>query len=59
MDYFEVKLPDGDGACSDNSCPCPNTRLPRGTGYLYIDQALVDFRRDARHDSSCRQVRTN
>jgi hypothetical protein len=49
---FEVPEanPGADGTCSDNECPCgfPGARIPRGTGYLYISQAVVDFRRDAR-----------
>lgn len=45
MDYFECDLPAGDGLCSDNACPCPEVAIPRGTGYLYIEQDLVDFRR--------------
>lgn len=50
MEYFEVPRPDGDGYCSDDSCPCgyPGELIPRGTGYLYITPEVVDFRRDAR-----------
>jgi hypothetical protein len=53
MEYFEAPHPLGperDGYCSDNACPCgyPGTRIARGTGYLYISEAAVDFRRDAR-----------
>lgn len=50
MEYFEVPRPPGDGLCSDNECPCgwPGAEIPRGTGYLYISQEVVDFRRDAR-----------
>ena len=44
MEYFECDVPSGDGVCSDNNCPCPEVVIPRGTGYLYIDQDLVDFR---------------
>jgi len=44
MEYFECDVPSGDGLCSDNWCPCSKTVIPRGTGYLYIDQSLVDFR---------------
>lgn len=44
--YFECDdRPSGDGVCSDNNCPCREDKIPRGAGYLYIDQALVDFRR--------------
>jgi len=45
MEYFECDVPSGDGRCSDNSCPCPEVVIPSGTGYLYIEQSLVDFRR--------------
>jgi len=45
MDYFEVGRPSGDGLCSDNACPCPNTVIPRGSGYVFITQDVVDFRR--------------
>ncbi len=45
MEYFECDRPSGDGLCSDNNCPCPEVVIPRGTGYLYIEQSLVDFRR--------------
>ena len=49
MKYFEVPCPEGDGLCSDDACPCgPSTKIPRGSGYLYISQDVVDFRRDAR-----------
>lgn len=44
MKYFEGDVLLGDAVCSDNNCPCPNTPIPRGTGYLYIDEALVRFR---------------
>lgn len=43
--FFESDVPSGDGRCSDNQCPCPEAAIPRGTGYLYVDQRLVDLRR--------------
>jgi len=45
MDYFECDVPPSNGICSDNSCPCPEVEIPKGKGYLYIEQSLVDFRR--------------
>jgi hypothetical protein len=45
--HFEVGLPEGDGSCSDNACPCDDEVIPRGEGYLYIPPDMVDFRRDA------------
>lgn len=46
--YFETPRPSGDGLCSDNKCPCLDTKIPRGTGYLYISPELVELRADAR-----------
>lgn len=52
MEYFEVPeaRPGQDGICSDNDCPCgyPGAKIPRGSGYMYISKAVVDFRQDAR-----------
>lgn len=45
MDYFECAAPAENGRCSDNACPCPEVEIPRGKGYLFISQELVDFRR--------------
>jgi hypothetical protein len=47
MEYFEVPTPPAEGFCSDRACPCPEVKIPRGSGYLYISQQVVDFRRDA------------
>ncbi|MEI8350035.1 MAG: hypothetical protein WCI77_07765 [Candidatus Omnitrophota bacterium] len=46
MKYFEVPRPAGNGLCSDKNCPCSETVILRGSGYLYISQELVDFRQD-------------
>jgi|GEM_PF-1978543 len=46
VEYFEVLRPQGDGLCSDKACPCPETVIPRGSGYLYISQELINFRKD-------------
>jgi hypothetical protein len=43
--YFDCTPPSGNGRCSDNACPCPEVEIPRGKGYLFIGQDLVDFRR--------------
>ncbi len=52
MEYFEVPEvnPGQDGLCSDNDCPCgyPGATIPRGKGYMYISQSVVDFRKDAK-----------
>jgi hypothetical protein len=45
--YFEVGLPRWDAVCSDGNCPCPETPIPQGTGYIYISPDVVEFRRDA------------
>ena len=49
MEYFEVEVPFGDALCSDDECPCrpPDDRIPRGSGYLYISETVVNFRQDA------------
>lgn len=49
-EYMEVNRPAGDGLCSDDSCPCgyPGATIPRGGGYLYISQEVVDFRKDCK-----------
>lgn len=59
MEFFEARRPQGDGLCSDKACPCPELVIPRGSGYLYIPQECVDFRRDARtiEDAEKKQVR--
>jgi len=44
--FFECDVPTGDGRCSDKACPCPEVRIPRGGGYLYIEPELVEFRRE-------------
>lgn len=41
LTYEKVPGPSGDGACSDRACPCPGTRIPRGTGYLYISEGWL------------------
>lgn len=56
MDYFQSDVPSGAGYCSDNSCPCPDMEIPRGTGYIYIEQGLVDFRRQYPTLESARMV---
>jgi ribosomal protein L24E len=52
MEYFQVPEanPGSDGLCSDNSCPCgyPGAKIPRGSGYMYVSDSVVDFRKDAR-----------
>src|SRR3972149_2338831 len=46
--FFEVPRPPGDGLCSDDQCPCPENLIPRGTGYVFISQDVVNNRRNAR-----------
>ena len=31
------------GKCSDRACPCGETSLPAGRGYLYISPEAVQF----------------
>jgi hypothetical protein len=60
MDYFEVPntSPDSFAFCSDNECPCSETRIPPGGGYMYISQTAVDFRKDARSVSEVESLFT-
>jgi hypothetical protein len=60
MDYFEVPntSPDSFAFCSDNECPCSETRIPPGGGYMYISQTAVDFRKDARSVSEVESLIT-
>lgn len=46
--YMEVPRPSGDGMCSDRACPCgfPGEAIPRGTGFMYVSDEVVAFRRD-------------
>lgn len=47
--FFEGLPPHtGDGLCSDPECPCPEVKIPRGTGYAYISEELVNARYNAR-----------
>jgi len=46
--FFEGLPPTGDGLCSDRDCPCPEVKIPRGTGYAYISEDLVKSRYNAR-----------
>lgn len=57
LEYFELSLPDGDAYCSDSQCPCADTVIPRGEGYLYISPDVVEFRSDAQsHEEMRRKV---
>ena len=45
--YFETPRPTEDyWNCSDDDCPCSEVEIRRGSGYVYISQEVVDFRRD-------------
>ncbi len=48
IEYFETPVRHEDGWCSDDACPCDDTPIPRGTGYLYVGKEAVEFRADAR-----------
>ena len=51
VEYFDVGgSQKAEGTCSDDDCPCgsPGAVIPRGTGYLVISEAVVEFRREAR-----------
>ncbi len=48
IDYFESPRPTGDVACMHGECTCRGAAIAHGTGYLYISEDLVEYRRDAR-----------
>ena len=48
LDYFEVPCTIDQALCSDPQCPCSETVIRRGEGYLYITPGVVEFRTDAR-----------
>lgn len=41
--YNMRSIPEELGRCSDRECPCAETPIPRGTGYLYISKEAVQF----------------
>jgi hypothetical protein len=41
--HREGAIPQKVGLCSDRNYPCPETPIPRGTGYLYISKEAVEF----------------
>ena len=47
MDYIECEVPQSEGYCTDNECPCAPAQLARGEGYLLITPEIVEFRRSA------------
>ncbi|MBN1602267.1 MAG: hypothetical protein JW915_11700 [Chitinispirillaceae bacterium] len=47
MDYIECEKIQNAGYCADNDCNCSLTPLPRGGGYIYISEEVVEFRKDA------------
>jgi hypothetical protein len=46
MEYFEDQKATHDGLCSDPQCPCEETLIPVGQGYLYIPEDCCNFRLD-------------
>ena len=41
--YQKSSIPQTAGICSDRQCPCDETVIPRGTGYLYISPQAVAY----------------
>jgi hypothetical protein len=41
--YNMGSIPKERGLCSDRECPCDETPIPRGTGYLYVSKEAVQF----------------
>jgi hypothetical protein len=46
MKYFVAEGPDGDGRCSDPACPCDDTIIARGDGYMIVSPEVVQWRFD-------------
>lgn len=44
--YNMDSIPDVVGYCSNTNCPCKETPIPKGTGYLYISPKAVSFMKD-------------
>ena len=44
--YFEVPVRHSAGHCAEPRCPCGNAMIPKGSGYLYINSKVVEFRND-------------
>jgi len=44
--FFEVPVKHEVGHCAEPGCSCGNAGIPKGNGYLYISQQVVDFRED-------------
>ena len=55
IEFVETKRPLGDGVCSDDSCPCSEVSIRRGTGYLYISQEFIDFHHNTALRSALRE----
>jgi hypothetical protein len=54
MEYFEDQKATHAGLCSDPQCPCDETVIPVGQGYLYVPQSCCDFRWDCRSQQALR-----
>jgi hypothetical protein len=58
MRYMQVSGNDRDpGYCSDDACPCgyPGATIPRGQGYIYVSEEVVDFRQDCLTEAQAQQ----
>lgn len=43
--YQRDAIPKETGYCSDDECPCDETPIPKGSGYLFISEEAVTFMR--------------
>ncbi len=48
LDSYEVDMPNGYGLCSDRNCPCPETRIEPGNGYIYTSEKAARYRKSFR-----------
>jgi ribosomal protein L24E len=55
LDFFQYPkefIPENEGYCSDMTCPCDDTAIQRGSGYLFISEDAAVFLTAAKKDAS-------
>jgi transcription initiation factor TFIIIB Brf1 subunit/transcription initiation factor TFIIB len=48
--YPTEAIPDIEANCSDPKCPCADTLIPKGAGWLFISEDAVDFLKEAKEN---------
>jgi hypothetical protein len=55
LDFFQYPkelIPENEGHCSDTRCPCDDTVIQRGSGYMFISKEAAVFLTAAKKDAS-------